>query len=81
MFLHSSHPDVANNPVRVNILSDGRLTQEVVLMDHQWKKVFLHHDLLKGSSMLTFKINRTWNPKLRGLSEDYRDLGVCCCYS
>jgi hypothetical protein len=75
-FLHSSHPDVANNPVRVNILSDGRLTQEVVLMDHQWKKVFLHHDLLKGSSMLTFKINRTLNPKLLGLSEDYRDLGV-----
>ena len=33
-------------------------------------------DELKGSKVLTFQVSRTWNPKLAGISEDSRDLGV-----
>ena len=38
--------------------------------------MLLGSDELKGSEVLTFQVSRTWNPKLAGISEDSRDLGV-----
>jgi hypothetical protein len=76
LFLLSSHPDVANNPVRVEILSDGRRIEEIVFTENQWKKIYINPNTLGISNVLTFQVSRTWNPKLLGLSEDCRDLGV-----
>jgi hypothetical protein len=76
LFLMSGHPDVGKNPVIVEILGGGGLIREIVLMDNQWKKVYLDQDMVKAKDVLTFQINRTFNPKLLGFSEDNRDLGV-----
>ena len=76
LFLLSSHPDVVNNPVRVEILSDGRRIEEIVFTENQWKKIYINPNTLGISNVLTLQVSRTWNPKLFELSEDYRDLGV-----
>ena len=76
LFLMVAHPDVDKNPVRVEISTDSGFREEVIFADRQWKKILLSQETLNDSKVLTFHVSRTWNPKLSGLSEDYRDLGV-----
>ena len=76
LFLIAPHQDVAELPVRLNILTNGTLLREIVFTENQWKKVYLDQNMLKAKDVLTFQVNKTFNPKLLGLSEDNRDLGV-----
>jgi hypothetical protein len=76
LFLKVAHPDVKTNPVKVRFFCDSRIIEEVTFTDHQWKRIHLDAERLRDSKVLTFRANRTWNPKLLGLSEDSRDLGV-----
>ena len=76
LFLKVAHPDAEKNPVKVKILCDSRIIEEVTFTDYQWKRIHIDAERLRDSKVLTFHANRTWNPKLLGLSEDSRDLGV-----
>jgi hypothetical protein len=71
-----AHPGIDKDPVRVEIIGDDGVIREGVFKDNQWKRVLLEADELSGSKVLTFQASRTWNPKLAGISEDTRDLGV-----
>ena len=64
------------DPVRVEIIGDEGIIKEEVFRDHQWKRVSISPEEISGSKVLTFQVSRTWNPKLAGVSEDSRDLGV-----
>jgi hypothetical protein len=76
LFLRCSHPDIGENPVWVNILTDGKLIKQENFVDHNWKKVVLTTEDIAGFKGLTLQVSRTWNPKLAGISQDGRDLGV-----
>ncbi len=71
-----AHPGIDKDPVRVEIIGDDGVIREEVFKHNQWKKVLLGADELKGSKVLTFRVSRTWNPRLAGISEDSRDLDV-----
>ncbi|MEM3101683.1 MAG: hypothetical protein QXT99_10085, partial [Candidatus Nitrosotenuis sp.] len=76
IFLHVAHPDVEDNPVKVEVIGDNGILREVLLKDKGWRKVTLSRRELSGTKVLTFQVDRTWNPKLVGVSNDSRDLGV-----
>lgn len=76
IMLMATHPNIAKERVRVRVWGDRKIIKEELLSDHQWKEISLRSDQIKGNTILTFHVNRTWNPKLWGLSEDRRDLGV-----
>ncbi len=76
IFLKVAHPDVYKNSVRMIVLADERVISEETFYDHSWKKLSFIPEDLADTEILTFKLDRTWNPKLSGLSEDIRDLGV-----
>jgi O-antigen ligase len=76
LFLRCGHPDITKDPVRVDILTDNKLIKQENFSDHGWKKVILTTEDIKGSKGLTLQVSRTWNPKLSGISENRRDLGV-----
>jgi len=76
VFLMVAHPDVQQNSVQLTVLADGRVVHEETFSNHSWKKLSFLPEDLTDSEILTFKLDRTWNPKLSGLSEDTRDLGA-----
>ncbi|MCP4601422.1 MAG: O-antigen ligase family protein [Proteobacteria bacterium] len=76
LYLLCSHPDIHEKPVSVTIIGDEGSVREEIFGDHQWKKVVLDLEDFKKSRVMTFQVSRTWNPKLAGVSEDGRDLGV-----
>jgi len=57
-------------------MADSRLIIEKTFSDHSWKKITLNRNDLAEAEILTLILNRTWNPKLTGQSEDTRDLGA-----
>jgi len=76
LFLMCAHPDIDKNPVVLKIMGDNELLKQETFVDHQWRKVLIKPAELNNSKILTFQVNRTWNPKAAGVSEDGRDLGV-----
>lgn len=74
--LKCSHPDIFDNPVNVKISGDNITLFETAFYNHKWKQVNLNHDRIHQYDVLTFSVSRSWNPKLTGVSEDSRDLGV-----
>ena len=74
--MRCSHPNIGENPVQFNILADGDLIKQEIFMDNNWKKVIVTAEDIKGSKGLTLQVSRTWNPKLSGISQDEKDLGV-----
>ncbi len=76
LYLKSAHPDVSNNPVKVSIFRDQEQVREIIFHDGQWQKLFFDQNTIGNSQVLTFQISRTWNPKLLGLSDNSRDLGI-----
>ena len=76
IFLMCAHPGIDKDPVRVGIIGDDGVIREEVFKSNQWKSVLLEADEFSGSKVLTFQVSRIWNPKLAGISEDSRDLGV-----
>ena len=80
LFLMAAHPDAGKNPVLLEIQSEGKKMKEVVFADNQWKTIRLDQEAFGNAQVLTFRVSRTWNPKLLGLSEDNRDLGVAVAF-
>jgi hypothetical protein len=76
IFLRVAHPDVQQNSVQMTVLADERVISEEAFSDHSWKQLSFSPEDLADAEILTFKLDRTWNPKLHGLSEDTRDLGA-----
>jgi hypothetical protein len=75
-FVMAAHPDLSSRPVEVSIKADNRNIQTIRLSDGHWQKVFLSTEKLSGQSILSFEVDRTWNPKKEGMSGDGRDLGI-----
>jgi hypothetical protein len=80
VFLKSVHPDVGDDPVVVEIYRDKMLLKKIVLKGKQWEKIVFDQNEIKDSKVLGIKVSRTWNPRLLGVSEDGRDLGVAVVY-
>lgn len=76
LFLMCAHPEIDKDPVAVKIIGGNGIIREEIFKNYQWRKILLKDDELKESKALTFQMSRTWNPKLAGISEDNRDLGV-----
>jgi len=70
------HPDIRTNPVRLTITCDGAVINLIDITDTAWRQVEITADHVKHCNHLTFKVDRTWNPKLAGIPGDSRDLGV-----
>ena len=81
IFLRCAHPDIAQKAVQVEIFSESDLLRTITFSNHEWKAVNITTHELEGQEVLTFRVNRTWNPKLKGISADGRDLGVAVAVS
>jgi len=68
--------DIGEEPVVVKVLGDGEVLRYVEFGDYEWKRVEIRAEELKGKTVITYEVSRTWNPKRMGVSGDDRDLGV-----
>lgn len=76
LYFKVAHPDIQQKNVTLTVKADNRAIKTVNFSDYSWKKLVLSSNELENSEVLTFILDRTWNPKLTGLAEDTRDLGV-----
>jgi O-antigen ligase len=76
IFLLGAHPELPKNPLRVELIGDSGVIKKIILSRKEWQKIDLGPDDFGNSKMLTFQVDKTWNPKLSGISDDGRDLGV-----
>jgi O-antigen ligase len=76
MLLCAWHPDISAVPVSVEILADGRVVRIVALSNTDWQLVEVPADAIRGAQALTLRVDRTWNPRREGVSDDPRDIGV-----
>lgn len=76
VFLGCSHPEFDKEPILVKMWDEVGLIRIVIFDGHEWKKVVLEAEELRGAEVLRLEVSRTWNPKVMGVSEDHRDLGV-----
>jgi hypothetical protein len=73
----SSHPNIKSKPVKVRIYLDHRLMGETILQDNNWHRLsYPVPDSRKERVVLTFKVDRVWNPLITGISPDARDIGI-----
>ena len=76
LYLLALHPDIqTKGKVRVKIRAEDKILFDLEV-GNQWQTVFLSPELLAGAEVLSFSVNRTWNPFEYKVSEDRRDLGV-----
>ena len=73
--LKSDQPYIEKYPVNIEFLQQGSVIDSLVLHDHLWKQFSLPR-LVNFDRPLTIRVNRTWNPRREGYSDDPRDLGV-----
>jgi|GEM_PF-1021266 len=71
-----SHPDIEKNPVVVTVFVDDKTVWRKEVMDKMWMKIEINPAIYVAGKVLTFQVNRTWNPKGIGISTDGRDLGM-----
>jgi len=76
LFLYAGNPDISRNPVKVRIYGEDRLLREESFSVQGWRKIALPARQLQDVSVLTFQTDRVWNPKMAGVSDDARDLGI-----
>jgi len=76
LYFKIAHPDIQQKNVVLTIMADHRTIKTIDFSDHFWKKIMLTPDDLDKNGIVTLIVDRTWNPKLAGISEDTRDLGV-----
>jgi O-antigen ligase len=76
LLLMAGHPNIDQERVQVQIWGDREKIRSEIFTDHLWKEISLREEELKDIGVLTFRVSRTWNPKLWGFSQDSRDLGV-----
>jgi O-antigen ligase len=79
----ASHPDIRENPVKVQVylikdfFREKRLLDEITLRESSWKTYEYHlPDEVGTEVLLIFKVSRTWNPRKASGTLDPRDLGV-----
>jgi len=76
--IRATHPDIAERPVDVVVYWGPRKVARETLRDHVWLRISLPEPspTASGVPVLSFEVDRTWNPQERGVSEDARELGV-----
>jgi hypothetical protein len=81
--LLASHPDISIRPVRVKIFvaadlaTKPKLIREIILKESRWETIEVTiPDAIRGSALLLFEVDRTWNPLKKGVSADSRNLGI-----
>ena len=75
--IRANHPDLAASAVSVEIFWNDLLRQTTEIRDSQWQTVtFYTPDLGPEPGVLTFHVDRTWNPAEEGISADTRRLGI-----
>ena len=55
IFLHSSHPDLRNSPVTVQLIGEKEVIKEVVFTHYDWQKITITPAMLNGSTILTLQ--------------------------
>ncbi len=76
LFVLAMHPDLDRQPVNLTIKVAGKIIKILQLTESTWQKLVLPVEGEAGNKVLTFEVDRTWNPKLKGISSDSRDLGI-----
>lgn len=76
ILIMAQHPDINKKEVKVQIWGNKKKIRQEILSTPEWKEIRLTSDHLKGINVLTFQVDRTWNPQILGFSDDSRDLGV-----
>ena len=76
LFVYAGHPDISRKPVRVKIFGEEKLLREESFSVQGWRKITLPARQLQDVNVLTFQTDRVWNPKMAGVSDDTRDLGI-----
>ncbi len=75
LLLKTEQPYLNIHPVDVQFLQQDKKIGSFRLADYKWNMVRLPQQLQTGLP-LVIRVNRTWNPKREGYSDDPRDLGV-----
>jgi len=76
IYLKCTHPDIKIKPVAVSIEQGGKQIRKIVFDNTQAQLLELTPELLNETGYLTFAVDRTWNPRKMGISDDDHDLGV-----
>ena len=76
IFVFGARPDIAINPIHIELIGNSGVIRNLKIADNEWKKIKLQPEDFADSDMLTIQVDRTWNPKFYGVSDDARDLGV-----
>jgi hypothetical protein len=76
LFFFAGNPDISRNPVKLKIYGEGKLLREESFSGQGWRKIVLPVRQLQDFKVLTFQTDRVWNPKMAGVSDDTRDLGI-----
>ncbi len=73
----SSQPNISNKPVKVDIYFDGYKVDSIFLNESKWK-IFNYPIINKSKKnlIISFILNRTWNPLKSGFNKDSRDIGI-----
>ena len=76
--LRADHPDMAGHAVVLKLYWNARPLLTLKIEDPRWKTVTLSRarHLGRKAGILSFHVDRTWNPDESGVSSDARDLGV-----
>jgi len=76
LYFLASHPDLSDEkPVLLRIYGDSKKISELELKKF-WQEVKIDPRDIEKTEILTFRVSRTWNPKLLKMSLDNRDLGA-----
>ena len=76
LFLMAAHPDLrSRGRVKLKIMVEEKIIVEVDVSS-MWQKIEIPANLLHSANLLTFRVDRVWNPHALGISEDRRNLGV-----
>lgn len=76
LFFKCAHPDILKDDVYLSILCDDKIIGKITFRNSLWQNFIIRAEDFTPSSILTFEVSRTWNPKSSGVSEDRRDIGA-----
>jgi len=70
------NPDIKEHPVKAKIFIDRKIIDHLDFKDNDWHMLRYPIQNMEGSEIfLKIEVNRTWNPYLRGVRHETRDLG------
>ena len=80
LFVYAENPDIQKKPLQLDIYADQEWVHRESFKAAGWHKVRIPATRLKESTVITLQSDRVWNPKMAGLAEDVRDLGVAVAF-